>query len=135
MPVPCNGRWLARERRHPGHGGDGQRAVEGIAATAIAGWGKHRGDYIFAVDPRTGERYVRTSFDYDGSAGAVWGFDGYQAVSTLTAIGAAHRDNVEEMEVRVPWRALKWEMVPDFRRRRPLARRSRRALGSGQRGL
>jgi N-methylhydantoinase B len=81
---------------------------------ACAAWGKHRGDYVFAVDPRTGERYVRTSFDYDGSAGAVWGFDGYQAVSTLTAMGAAHRDNVEEMEVRVPWRALKWEMVPDF---------------------
>jgi N-methylhydantoinase B len=35
-------------------------------------------------------------------------------VSTLTALGAAHRDNVEEMEVRIPWRALKWEMVPDF---------------------
>ena len=81
---------------------------------ACAAWGKHRGDYVFAVDPRTGERYVRTSFDYDGSAGAVWGFDGYQAVSTLTAMGAAHRDNVEEMEVRVPWRALKWEMVADF---------------------
>jgi N-methylhydantoinase B len=81
---------------------------------SVAAWGKHRGDYVFAVDPRTGERYVRTSFDYDGSCGAVWGYDGYQAVSTLTALGAAHRDNVEEMEVRVPWRALKWEMVPDF---------------------
>ena len=67
---------------------------------AVAAWGKHRGDYVFAVDPRTGERYVRTSFDYDGSGGAVWGYDGYQAVSTLTALGAAHRDNVEEMEVR-----------------------------------
>jgi N-methylhydantoinase B len=81
---------------------------------AVASWAKHRGDYVFAVDPRTGERYVRTSFDYDGSCGAVWGYDGYQAVSTLTALGAAHRDNVEEMEVRVPWRALRWEMVPDF---------------------
>ena len=90
---------------------------------AVAAWGKHRGDYVFAVDPRTGERYVRTSFDYDGSGGAVWGFDGYQAVSTMTALGAAHRDNVEEMEVRVPWRALRWEFVPDFDRRRPLARR------------
>jgi N-methylhydantoinase B len=57
---------------------------------------------------------VRTCFDYDGSAGAVWGYDGYQAVSTLTAMGAAHRDNVEEMEGRVPWRALRWEFVPDF---------------------
>lgn len=81
---------------------------------AIAAWAKHRGDYVFAIDPRTGERYVRTSFDYDGSAGAVAGYDGYQAVSTLTAMGAAHRDNVEEMEIRVPWRALKWEFVADF---------------------
>ena len=81
---------------------------------AVAAWGKHRGDYLFASDPRTGERYVRTCFDYDGSAGAVWGYDGYQAVSTLTAMGAAHRDNVEEMEARVPWRAVQWEFVPDF---------------------
>ena len=29
-------------------------------------------------------------------------------------MGAAHRDNVEEMEGRVPWRALRWEFVPDF---------------------
>lgn len=95
-----------------------EAVLEALAAAlpqrAVAAWGKHRGDYVFAVDPRTTERYVRTSFDYDGSAGAVWGYDGYQAVSTLTALGAAHRDNVEEMEVRVPWRALKWEMVPDF---------------------
>jgi N-methylhydantoinase B len=91
-----------------------QALSKALPHRACAAWGKHRGDYVFAVDPRTGERYVRTSFDYDGSAGAVWGFDGYQAVSTLTAMGAAHRDNVEEMEVRVPWRALKWEMVADF---------------------
>jgi len=88
--------------------------AKALPQRAVAAWGKHRGDYVFAVDPRTGERYVRTSFDYDGSAGAVCGFDGYQAVSTLTALGAAHRDNIEEMEVRVPWRALRWEMVPDF---------------------
>ena len=56
---------------------------------AIAAWGKHRGDYVFAVDPRTNERYVRTSFDYDGSAGAVWGYDGYQGVTSLTAMGAS----------------------------------------------
>ena len=81
---------------------------------AVAAWGKHRGDYVFAVDPRTGERYVRTTFDYDGSGGAVWGYDGYQGVSTITALGAVNRGNVEEMEVRVPWRAMQWEIVPDF---------------------
>ena len=81
---------------------------------AIAAWGKHRGDYVFAVDPRTGERYVRTSFDYDGSGGAVWGYDGYQGVSTLTALGAVNRGDMEEMESRIPWRMMRYELVPDF---------------------
>jgi len=81
---------------------------------AVAPWAKHRGDYVFAVDPRTGERYVRTSFDYDGSGGAVWGFDGYQGASSFTALGAANRGNVEEMEIRLPWRLLRYEFVPDF---------------------
>lgn len=81
---------------------------------AIAAWGKHRGDYVHGVDPRNGERYVRTSFDYDGSAGAVWGYDGYQGVSTLTALGAVNRGDVEEMEMRLPWRLLQYEMVADF---------------------
>jgi N-methylhydantoinase B len=81
---------------------------------AVAAWGKHRGDYVSSADPRTGERYVRTSFDYDGSCGAVYGYDGYQGVSTLTALGAVHRGTVEEVEVRIPWRLLQWEMVPDF---------------------
>ena len=81
---------------------------------SVASWGKHRGDYVFAVDPRTGERYVRTSFDYDGGAGAVWGYDGYQGVSCLTAMGAVNRGDVEEMEARLPWHLIKYEMVTDF---------------------
>lgn len=81
---------------------------------AVAAWGKHRGDYVFGVDHRTNERYVRTSFDYDGSSGAVAGFDGYQGVSCLTALGAVSRGDVEEMEIRLPWRLVKYEMVPDF---------------------
>lgn len=81
---------------------------------AVAAWGKHRGDYVFAVDPRTNERYVRTSFDYDGSGGAEWGYDGYQGLSALTALGAINRGNVEEEEVRIPWRIVKWEYLPDL---------------------
>ncbi|OGA44616.1 MAG: hypothetical protein A3G25_09475 [Betaproteobacteria bacterium RIFCSPLOWO2_12_FULL_63_13] len=81
---------------------------------AVAAWGKHRGDYVFGVDHRTNERYVRTSFDYDGSSGAVAGFDGYQGVSCLTALGAVSRGDVEEMEIRLPWRLVKYEMMPDF---------------------
>jgi len=81
---------------------------------SAAAWGKHRGDYVFAVDPRTGERYVRTSFDYDGSAGAVWGYDGYVAVSCLTTLGSVNRGTVEEEETRIPWLIRKWELIPDL---------------------
>ena len=81
---------------------------------SVAAWGKHRGDYVFAADPRSGDRYVRTSFDYDGSAGAVWGYDGYVAVSCLTTMGAVNRGNVEEEETRLPWMVRKWEMIPDL---------------------
>ena len=81
---------------------------------AIAAWGKHRGDYVSSVDPRNGERYVRTSFDYDGSAGAVFGYDGYPGACALGTLGSVNRGNVEEMEVRIPWRLLQYEMAPDF---------------------
>jgi len=81
---------------------------------SIASWGKHRGDYTFAVDPRTGERYVRTTFDYDGSAGAVWGHDGMTGPTHLTALGSVQRGSIEEAEIRFPWRMLKLETRPNF---------------------
>ncbi|MCL5960028.1 MAG: hydantoinase B/oxoprolinase family protein, partial [Chloroflexi bacterium] len=81
---------------------------------AAAAWGKHRGDYVFAVDPRTNERYVRTSFDYDGGGGAEWGYDGYQGLSAITALGSVNRGNIEEMETRIPWRMTKWEYQADL---------------------
>ena len=81
---------------------------------AIASWGKHRGDYTFASDPRTGEPYVRTTFDYDGSAGAVWGHDGMTGPTTIVTLGAVQRGSVEEAEIRFPWRMLKLETRPDF---------------------
>ncbi len=81
---------------------------------SIAAWGKHRGDYTFAVDPRTGERYVRTTFDYDGSAGAVWGHDGMTGPTTLNTLGSVQRGTVEEAEIRFPWRMLKLEARTDF---------------------
>ena len=81
---------------------------------AQAAWGKHRGDYVFALDPRTGERYVRTAFDYDGSMGAVHGFDGYTGVLALSALGAVQRANVEESEIRIPWRLLHYGIAQDL---------------------
>ncbi|OGA18698.1 MAG: hypothetical protein A3G25_14680 [Betaproteobacteria bacterium RIFCSPLOWO2_12_FULL_63_13] len=81
---------------------------------AIGAWNKHRGDYTFAVDPRSGERYVRTTFDYDGSAGAVWGHDGMTGPTQLNTLGSVRRGSIEEFEIRFPWRMLKLEALADF---------------------
>jgi N-methylhydantoinase B len=91
-----------------------QALGKAVPDRAMAAWGKHRGDYFFATDPRTNRRYVRTSFDYDGGGGAVWGYDGYPAISNLSTLGAVSRGNVEEDEIRFPWRVLKWRLMPDL---------------------
>ena len=80
---------------------------------AQAAWGKHRGDYVFGVDPRNGEPYVRTSFDFDGSAGAFWGYDGPHGPCVQVSLASIRKGNMEEMEVRVPWRMLKYELATD----------------------
>lgn len=81
---------------------------------AMAAWAKHRGDYTFAADPRKGKPYVRTTFDYDGSAGAVWGHDGPTGPTAFGTLASVIRGNVEEAEIRFPWRMDKLEVVPDF---------------------
>jgi N-methylhydantoinase B len=81
---------------------------------AMAAWGKHRGDYTSGTDPRSGRPYVRTSFDYDGSAGALAGFDGATGPTSFGCLGSVMRGNVEEAEVRFPWKVLQLEVVPDF---------------------
>lgn len=81
---------------------------------ALAAWGKHRGDYTSGTDPRTGRPYVRTSFDYDGSAGAVAGYDGATGPASFGCLGSVMRGNVEEAEVRFPWKVLQLEVVTDF---------------------
>ncbi len=80
---------------------------------AIAAWGRRWGHYLFGTDPRTGESYLQTTFDMDGSAGAVYGYDGYQGAVSLTSLGSVNRGNVEELETRFPWRCLKYELAPD----------------------
>jgi N-methylhydantoinase B len=81
---------------------------------ALAGWGKHRGDYTSATDPRTGAPYVRTTFDYDGSAGAVWGYDGWHGPTAFGTLGSVVRGNVEEAEIRYPWTVTQIVAIPDF---------------------
>ena len=81
---------------------------------AIAGWGRRRGHYIAGVDPRTGERYVQTTTDADGGAGAVWGYDGYEGALGMSGLGSINRGSVEEIEIRFPWRTVRWHFVPDM---------------------
>ena len=81
---------------------------------AMAAWGKRRGDYVSAVDPRSGQPYVRTTFDYDGSAGAVTGHDGPTGPLSIGSLATVMRSNAEEMEIRFPWRLVKWEAATDL---------------------
>jgi N-methylhydantoinase B len=67
----------------------GQALSKARPNRAMAGWGKHRGCYVSSVDPRNGQQYVRTTFDYDGSAGAVTGHDGGTGPSMATVSGNA----------------------------------------------
>ena len=81
---------------------------------AIAGWGRRRGHYIAGVDPRTGERYVQTTTDADGGSGAVWGYDGFEGAMGMSGLGSIRRGSVEEIEIRFPWRAVRYHYVPDM---------------------
>ena len=80
---------------------------------AVAPWARHYRHYIFGPDPRTGDRYVQTMFEPDGGAGAVSGFDGFEGAASITTLGVVRRANVEEMEVRVPWRIRRYELATD----------------------
>lgn len=81
---------------------------------AVAGWGRRRGHYLAGIDPRTGERYVQTTTDADGGSGAVSGFDGFEGAMGMSGLGSIQRGSVEEIEIRFPWRTVKWHFLPDL---------------------
>ncbi|HEY3522487.1 MAG TPA: hydantoinase B/oxoprolinase family protein [Candidatus Limnocylindrales bacterium] len=81
---------------------------------AIAGWGRRRGHYIAGIDPRTGERYVQTTTDADGGTGAVAGYDGFEGALGMSGLGSINRGSAEEIEIRFPWRTVRWHFVPDM---------------------
>jgi len=86
---------------------------QAVPEGAIACWGKRYGHYIFGYDPRTKEQYVVTTFDTDGGAGAVRGFDGYEGATSIGTLGEVNKGNVEEVEMRFPWRTVRWEFAQD----------------------
>ncbi|MGH3223171.1 MAG: hydantoinase B/oxoprolinase family protein [Streptosporangiaceae bacterium] len=85
-----------------------------IPDKAVAGWGRRRGHYIAGIDPRTNERYVQTTTDADGGTGAVWGYDGFEGAMGMSGLGSIQRGSVEEIEIRFPWRAVRYHFVPDM---------------------
>lgn len=80
----------------------------------MAAWGKHRGCYTFALDPRRAAAYVRTTFEYDGSCGAVWGHDGPTGPGVLPTMAQVIHANTEEAEDRYPWLITMNEILPDL---------------------
>ena len=65
-------------------------------------------------DPRTGERYVQTTFDSDGSAGGGLGLRRLRGRVGMCTLGSINRGTVEENEIRLPWQVLKWDFLPDL---------------------
>ena len=80
---------------------------------AMGAWGMRQGHYIFGMDPRSKERYVVTTFDMDGGTGAVYGYDGHEGPCGMGSLGTVNKGNVEELEMRFPWRYDRWEFLPD----------------------
>jgi N-methylhydantoinase B len=92
----------------------GQALSKARPDRSMAAWGKRRGDYVSSTDPRNKQPYVRTTFDYDGSAGAVSGHDGATGPLSIGSLSTVMRSNAEEMEIRFPWRVVKWEVARDL---------------------
>jgi N-methylhydantoinase B len=80
---------------------------------AIAGWGRRYGHYIFGPDPRRSRLYVYPGYEAEGGAGAVAGYDGYHGTGSIGTLGEIARPNVEEVEIRYPWRSLWREFAVD----------------------
>jgi N-methylhydantoinase B len=100
----------------------GQMVVEALAQAmskavpdrAAASWARRSGHYMIGRDPRTGDHYVWCPFDSDGGAGAVRGYDGHQGpAASMSVLGNVQRSDVEEAEIRFPWRYDRYEFAPD----------------------
>lgn len=90
-----------------------QALSKAIPEKAAAGWCRDFSHSIPGLDPRTGKLYVYVTFNSQGGCGAVYGYDGYQCANMLGTFGAAAKSNVEEEEVRFPWRTRWYEWATD----------------------
>ncbi|MFC1592772.1 hydantoinase B/oxoprolinase family protein, partial [Candidatus Omnitrophota bacterium] len=86
-----------------------------------AAWTRHQspapcGRNPFIKDPATGHPAYYWSFGHfccDGSSGAIWGYDGWDALLHGHASGAVTRSSIEVVEQIAPWRFLECEWWAD----------------------
>ena len=128
--VPGHGRWLARERGHPGARGDRQRAVQGDARQGHRGLGSatrplHRGCRTRAPASATSRRRPTPTAARARSTAST----ATRARWACPASAPSTAGRVEEIEIRFPWRTVKWHFLPDLSGAGRVARRLRHALG------
>lgn len=92
-----------------------------ISENAMGAWSRHCcpvniGMDPDVIDPRTGtiKQYLASTFGSDGSAGAVKGYDGWHGLGTFVWLGNLVRPDIEIYESQVPFRVLRYELVPDW---------------------
>lgn len=78
---------------------------------ARAGWAKPVGFHEFGLN-RRGMGYDTAQFN-DGGSGAVWGYDGWQAIGRIAAFGALRKGNIEITETRYTWFVRRYELTTD----------------------
>jgi N-methylhydantoinase B len=94
--------------------------AQAIPKDTPAMWTRHWGPTFHGkdprtIDPRTGnpQLYSLPCFHSDGSAGAIWGYDGWNGIGPGLGAGAIMRSPIEIEEAIAPWRWLCYEGVTD----------------------
>ncbi len=80
---------------------------------AIASWGRRFGHFIFGQDYRNNQLYICVTFNTDGGPGAVYGYDAHQNGVHIATLGSVSKADVEEEEIRFPWRYQRYEYCTD----------------------
>jgi len=79
-----------------------------------AGWGRLTTvGATVGLDPRTDEPYTCFHFNSGAGAGAIWGFDGWHALSSPIACGGAVHYDIETLEAVYPHFVLQYELHED----------------------
>ncbi len=93
---------------------------QAIPKDVPAAWTRHlqpifEGKNPKMVNPKTGQKldYFVSSFQSDGSSGAIWGYDGWDSTDSSNCAGGVMRSPIETDERDYPYRYLCSEWVTD----------------------